>query len=279
MLTLMACTAAADSDAVPAAEDVVAAPGSEIFLDGELRQGGYARGKVPLRTSALRLDDISVPITADGGFFIAFGRDVGREVELVATLADGCELRRVLSIADTDFPEEHLPPIHRKYEADPEFERRRAIELSRIRAAREHPSAEVGWQDDFIWPVNGRISGVFGSQRFFGQDARSPHSGTDLAAPPGTPVRAPAGGRIVLASPPLYSLEGNLVILDHGLGLYSAFLHLQSVDVKVGQNVVRGDPIGTVGSSGRATGPHLHWGLYWQGIRFDPQLLVAQNAD
>jgi murein DD-endopeptidase MepM/ murein hydrolase activator NlpD len=230
--------------------------------------------------ASLTLDGKPVPVAADGGFFIAFARDSAGEVRLEAVLSEGGSLVRDIDIADFAFPEEHLPAsVNARFEADPDFARRRAEEVQRIGAARSTPSYAAGWRTPFIWPVAGRRSGVFGSQRFYGSEPQSPHSGTDIAAPAGATLVAPAGGRVVLASPPEYSLEGNLVILDHGLGLYSAFLHLSRVDVTVGDVLEPGDSIGAVGATGRATGPHLHWGVTWQGVRFDPALLVGNDSD
>ena len=119
---------------------------------------------------------------------------------------------------------------------------------------------------------------MFGSQRIYRGTPGSFHSGVDIAPGAGAPVVAPADGVVVLAEPPMFSLEGNLVILDHGMGLNSAFLHLASSDVAVGERVRQGQRVGTVGATGRATGPHLHWGMMWNGARIDPMLLAGPIA-
>ncbi|MEO0499139.1 MAG: M23 family metallopeptidase [Pseudomonadota bacterium] len=247
-----------------------------IDFEGVLAQGGFARGRVrggaPARVT---LDEMDVPVAADGSFFVAFGRDDRMMKRLSVRYEDGTDLAQSFALADTDFPESRLPPITQKIESSPRFQARRAAELERIFAARTGRSDLDGWRQDFMRPAEGRISGVFGSQRFYGEEARSPHSGMDIAAPAGAPVIAPAAGDVVLAGGG-YSFEGNLVILDHGLGLYSAFLHLTRIDVAVGDRLEQGQPLGTVGASGRATGPHLHWGLWWNGIRFDPAALTAR---
>jgi murein DD-endopeptidase MepM/ murein hydrolase activator NlpD len=121
-----------------------------------------------------------------------------------------------------------------------------------------------GWRQRFIWPTTGRISGRFGSQRVYRGEPASFHSGVDVAPGAGAPVVAPADGVVVLAGPPAFSLEGNLLIIDHGMGLNSAFLHLASQAVRQGQRVRQGQLIGTVGATGRATGPHLHWSMKWR---------------
>src|SRR6185503_1344826 len=151
----------------------------------------------------------------------------------------------------------------------------RDVELARIAAARARGSASLGWAQRFVWPAHGRLSGVFGSQRVYrGGVPAAYHSGTDIAPGAGALVVAPADGVVTLAPPPMFSLEGNLVILDHGMGLSSAFLHLSSVSVRPGDVVHQGQPIGRVGATGRATGPHLHWSMVWNGARIDPQSVV-----
>jgi murein DD-endopeptidase MepM/ murein hydrolase activator NlpD len=164
--------------------------------------------------------------------------------------------------------------LHQSSVPDPEYERIRSAELAKINAARASSVAVQHWSERFIWPAQGRISGVYGSQRILGGVPRSPHSGVDVAAPRGTQVVAPAGGMVALAEPG-FSLEGNLIILDHGYGLFSSFLHLSRIDVKPGDRVVQGQPIGAIGTTGRSTGPHLHWAMTWNGVKVDPQLMVG----
>ena len=124
--------------------------------------------------------------------------------------------------------------------------------------------------------MQGRISGRFGNQRVYNGTPKSPHSGMDIAAPKGTPVRAPADGVITFVAPDLY-LTGGTVLLDHGHGISSNFLHLSRIDVKVGDVVKQGDVIGAVGATGRATGPHLHWGMSWFDVRIDPLLVLERG--
>ena len=152
-------------------------------------------------------------------------------------------------------------------------------ELARIAAARAENHDIDGWRQDFIWPVKGRISGRFGSQRIYrGGEAGSYHSGLDIATgESGTPYVAPADGVVVLAAETPFSLEGHLLIIDHGGGLNSAFLHSSKLAVKVGDVVRKGQYIGNIGMTGRATGPHLHWSLMWHGSRLDPLLFVAPD--
>jgi murein DD-endopeptidase MepM/ murein hydrolase activator NlpD len=144
--------------------------------------------------------------------------------------------------------------------------------------ARAIASTQSGFAEGFVWPTRGRITGVYGSQRFYNGEPRRPHFGIDIAAPRGTEVVAPASGRVTLAEPDMY-FEGGLVFIDHGLSVTSAYMHLDSLKVKVGDKVQRGDVIATVGSTGRSTGPHLDWRMFWRGARLDPALLAEGNPD
>jgi murein DD-endopeptidase MepM/ murein hydrolase activator NlpD len=156
------------------------------------------------------------------------------------------------------------------------FMRIRRPELEAIGAARAVRSDAKGWSQDFIWPLTGRISGRFGSQRIYRGEPGSYHSGIDIATGgTGNPFVAPADGVVVLATSAPFSLEGNLLIIDHGHGLNSAFLHLTDIAVREGQSVSQGAYLGTIGSSGRATGPHLHWSLKWEDARLDPLLFTG----
>lgn len=146
------------------------------------------------------------------------------------------------------------------------------------RAARAMNSRRADFTEDFIWPVKGRISGVYGSQRFYNGEPRRPHFGIDIAAPRGTKVIAPAPGKVTLAEPDMY-FEGGLIFIDHGLKLTSAYMHLDSLKVKPGDEVKAGDVIATVGSTGRSTGPHLDWRMFWRGERIDPALVVSSAVE
>ena len=160
--------------------------------------------------------------------------------------------------------------------SDEHLERIR-VEREKVRAAKSRrlPSTDglVAVQQGFVWPVTGRISGVYGSQRIYNGTPGTPHYGVDVARPEGTPVLAPAAGEVTLAEPDLF-YSGGTVILDHGYGFSSSFLHLSEVSVSVGDYLTPGDLIGAIGATGRATGPHLDWRMSWFNQRIDPQLLV-----
>ncbi len=154
-------------------------------------------------------------------------------------------------------------------------------ELKRIRAASARKKVgfaskveEIGFADGFIYPVADHIKTTnFGAQRILNGDPKRPHFGVDLAAPKGTPILAPADGIVSLADEDMY-FEGSLIMIDHGQGLISYYLHNEEVMVEAGERVVQGQQIGTVGSRGRSTGPHLCWRLKWRGRNLDPELLT-----
>ena len=240
-----------------------------------MRQGGVALGLAPDTTARLQLDGDDVGVADDGRFLIAFGRDHGPAAELVATLASGERVVRTLSVAPSAWHIEHVNASPSGGISSAEFQPRRAGELDRINAARAIRTGAQGWRQDFLWPVTGRISGVFGSQRIYRGEPGSYHTGVDIAQPAGTPVVAPADGVVILAAQDPFTLEGHLLMIDHGMGLNSAFLHLSRIDVAEGATVHRGQRIGAIGSSGRATGPHLHWSMKWQDERIDPSFLAG----
>jgi murein DD-endopeptidase MepM/ murein hydrolase activator NlpD len=247
-------------------------PAADFALRGAPAQGALLFGTAPAGTVALSLDGKPVAMAGDGRFVIGFDRDRKGDALLEARLADGRSVRGALTVAPHAWQIENVDVAQRPAGvADADYLRIREGEVARIAAARAVRSGSGGWRQTFIWPARGRISGVFGSQRLYRGQPGSFHAGVDIAAGAGAAVVAPADGMVVLAGPPAFTLEGNLVIVDHGMGLNSAFLHLSSVAVTAGQHVRQGDPIGTVGMTGRATGPHLHWAMQWQGARIDPQ--------
>jgi len=245
-------------------------------MTGELTQGGWARGTAPSGTTRLTLDGAPVRMAPDGQFFLAFDRDSGTSARVEATTFAGTYAAN-LAISPRAWQIEHIPIGPRPgVRPVPEWAARRGPELARINAARRINAASEGWRQRFIWPVTGRISGRFGSQRIYRGTPGSYHSGMDIATgASGTPFVAPADGVVILAAQSPFSLEGRLLMIDHGMGLNSAFLHCSSLDVKEGDVVRQGQLIGRIGATGRATGPHLHWSIKWQGSRLDPLLFVG----
>lgn len=188
----------------------------------------------------------------------------------------GNAMLHMLNIAPRAWDISRLSTLPKYPVPAPEFARVRPAELAQINAARLQPTDAQGWLQQFRWPTTGRISTLFGSQRIYQNgEAGSYHSGIDIARATGTPVYAPADGVVVLAADHPFTLEGNLLMVDHGMGLSSAFLHLSRIDVRVGDHIRQGQMLGAVGMTGRATGPHLHWSLRWRDARLDPLLLAG----
>ena len=244
-------------------------------FQGALAQGGLAIGTAPAGAVSVRFLGESLSLAPGGRFLLGFGRDFPASATVEAVFGDGTVRRQTLAIAPGHWRIESLPTLRRGTTPTPEFLRIRAAETARIQAARAVRSRTDGWEQRFLWPVTGRISGLFGAQRIYAGEPGAYHSGVDVARPSGTPIVAPADGVVVLAADSPFTLEGHLLMIDHGMGLNSAFLHLSRIDVKEGDRVYRGQKIGAIGSSGRATGPHLHWSLMWNGQRLDPALLAG----
>ena len=242
-------------------------------LEGDFQPGGLLWGRVKPKTS-LAFNGVNVPVLADGGFVLGLGRDAPATLELEIDDVVGC----AIDIKSRQYRISRVEGVPQRTVTPPEEQ------LARIRSERQRvrsAKAKRVQRQDFLeavkaglaWPVTGRISGVYGSQRFYNGKPGNPHYGVDVARPTGTPVLSPGPGVITLAEPDLF-YSGGTVILDHGYGLSSSFLHMSRIDVTVGDEVQTGDPIGAIGATGRATGPHLDWRMSWFNQRIDPQLLV-----
>lgn len=249
---------------------------AEIAVSGDLQQGGWIRGVVPAGTVSLTLDGKPLAFAPDGRFFAAFDRDAGPRAVLAAKRSDGSSVGRTLAVAPRGWKIEHINAARRPGGPTEAFMALRRPELARINAARAKDTGASGWRQAFIWPVKGRISGMFGSQRVYRGEPGAYHSGLDIATGgSGTPFVAPADGTVILAAKEPFTLEGHLLMIDHGMGLSSAFLHCSALLVEEGDRVKQGQLIGRIGATGRATGPHLHWGMKWQDARIDPILLTG----
>ena len=249
----------------------------EFGLAGALTQGGWARGLAPAGTLALSLSGKPVVIARDGRFFIAFDRDSPPSLPLTAQLSNGHSVTRSIAVLPRAWQLERIPLGPRPgTPPSEEYARRRGGELALINAARSVDHPIDGWRQRFIWPVFGRLSGKFGSQRIYNGTPGSYHSGLDIATgASGTPFVAPADGVVTLAAQSPFSLEGKLLMIDHGMGLNSAFLHCSSHAVPEGDLVRQGQFIARIGKTGRATGPHLHWSIKWRDSRLDPLLFAG----
>ena len=242
-------------------------------LTGESQPGGLLWGRVAPAT-VLEFNGVDVPILEDGTFVLGLGRDAPATLELTVGPTLSCtidvESRQYRISRVEGVPQRTVtPPEEQLARIRSERQRVRSAKAKRVRRQDFLEAVKAGLQ----WPVTGRISGVYGSQRFYNGRPGNPHYGVDVARPTGTPVLSPGPGVITLAEPDLF-YSGGTVILDHGYGLSSSFLHMSRIDVTVGDEVQAGDPIGAIGATGRATGPHLDWRMSWFNQRIDPQLLV-----
>ncbi|MCH7507851.1 MAG: M23 family metallopeptidase [Proteobacteria bacterium] len=244
-----------------------------LELRGECIQGGLIFG-LTQPGNQIFLDDTEVMVSGEGKFLIGFGRDETGERLLRVKGGPGFDELVTLRVAPREYNIEKvdgLPP--RTVTPDPAAAKRIAEEAAMVSSARSRRDARTDYAPGFAWPAQGRISGVYGSQRILNGEPRRPHFGLDIAAPTGSPVYAPAGGIVTLNHPDMY-FSGGTLILDHGQGLSSTFLHLSKILVEAGTTVQQGDLIAEIGSTGRASGPHLDWRMNWLNRRVDPQLLM-----
>lgn len=251
---------------------LAALPVHALELRGRVEQGGLALGQT--RPGAVvTLDGRPVPVDGDGRFVLGFGRDAAAQAVLAV---DGQPQN--LAVARRDWLVQRIDGLPAaKVSPDPAQLARIAEENRLIAERRQHIGPTALFLDGLAAPADGVVSGVFGSQRVLNGEARAPHSGTDVAAPTGAPVRAVAAGTVSLAHADMF-FTGQTVMIDHGLGLQSVYAHLSRTDVTEGQQVAKGQVIGAVGASGRATGPHLHWGVSWLDVRLDPETVTQALA-
>jgi murein DD-endopeptidase MepM/ murein hydrolase activator NlpD len=219
-----------------------------------------------------------------GGLAALMGFDLetkpGRQTWRLAVLERGREPRTfggTVIVHRRDFAIERLTVPSGMAELDPETERRAVSEAERLQTLYRMSTGERLWRGRWVLPVAVKEPGTgFGARRVINGKPRSPHAGSDYPAPLGTPVVAANSGRVALVGD--YFFPGRLVVIDHGLGLYTLYFHLEQVTATVGAGVERGQPIGTVGATGRVTGPHLHFGVQAGRARVDPTALLALDV-
>jgi len=244
-------------------------------LRGAATQGGLLRGQVPVGTKVW-LAEKPVRVGKNGGFLVGLSRKAPEHVTLRLLYPDGGEAEETLTITPRDYDIQRIDglPSGQVSPSAPDLARIRS-DSAAIKKARWVKTDTPLFEGDFIWPVTGIITGVYGSQRILNGKARSPHLGADIAADEGTPIRAPADGRVVLADEDMF-FTGKTLLIDHGHGLVSVYAHMSALDVGEGAWVAKGDVVGRIGQTGRATGPHLHWGVHLQGVGLDPALLAGK---
>ncbi|MBO9741000.1 M23 family metallopeptidase [Xanthomonas axonopodis pv. begoniae] len=253
-----------------------AAAATDVVFPQSASQGALVIGKVPAG-SKVQYAGRSLRVSGYGSVVFGIGRDATGPLQVQITPPGGSTQTLSIAVTPRDWPVERINGVPPKtVNPPPAIAERIKREQAQVTAARDRDDARTDFAQPFIWPVQGRISGRFGNARVYNGQPGAGHSGMDIAVPTGTPVKAPAAGVVTFAAPDLY-LTGGTVLLDHGFGVSSNFLHLSRIDVKVGDRVEQGQVIAAVGATGRATGPHLHWGMNWFDTRIDPLLVLERT--
>lgn len=276
---LSAC--AGDARARPPASPEMARPTAQparsSVVPTSVAQGGLVIGRTN-PGATVEYGGRPLHVTPYGSFVFGVGRDAEGPLAVRITQPGDGGIDYRIAVTPREWPIERIdgvPPA--TVNPPPAIAARIAREQAEVTAARSRNDARADFAQAFIWPLQGRISGRFGNQRVYNGTPKAAHSGMDIAAANGTPVKAPAAGVVTFAKPGLY-LTGGTLLLDHGHGVSSNFLHLSRLDVQVGERIEQGQVIGRVGATGRATGPHLHWGMNWFDVRIDPLLLLEKAA-
>ena len=248
------------------------------LLKGSLIPGSLITGKVA-PGSKINFHKKTVRVSPDGTFILGFGRNakLTQSIEILdpngLTYTQNIKLKkRTYNITRID----GLPG--RKVTPNPKDVKRIKANNAGIARVRQLDTKTQNFLNGFQWPILGRISGVYGSQRVLNGKPRSPHNGVDIAAPKGSTVLATAKGTIALVHQDMF-YSGKTVMIDHGHGLSSIYIHMSEILVKQGQLVTKGEAIGAVGMTGRATGPHLHWGISLFRTHLDPMLIVTGKTN
>lgn len=243
-------------------------------LSGDFRQGGLITGKVE-PGSQVYFAGQPVRVGPRGWFALGLGRQAPQRLPLSWRDPDGTFHQREVEVVQRRYETQRIDGLSDNLVSPGEQALKRIRkEQERVRQARSRFSALEAFRSEFTWPVEGPITGVYGTRRVLNGEPSQPHYGVDIAAPAGTPVRAPAEGVARLADPDLY-FSGGTLVLDHGHGVSSSFLHLEQIRVEEGEHVTQGQVIAEVGSTGRSTGPHLDWRINWFDKRLDPSLLAG----
>lgn len=243
-------------------------------MTGDFEQGGMVIGRT-YPDAQVALDGKALSVSREGYFVFGFGRDQGPRATL--TIARGGEAAtEPLAIVQRTYKIQRIDGLPGDKVTPPDDAAARiAADIEAIKAARSFDTPESWYLGGFQWPVTGRISGVYGSQRILNGEPRQPHFGVDIARGEGEPIHAPQKGIVRLAERDMY-FTGGTTVLDHGQGITTSYLHQSRLDVAVGDTVEAGQVIGLIGKTGRATGPHLCWRMNWFQERLDPQLAAPE---
>ena len=250
-------------------------PAFALEISGEWQQGAVLIGKVPSDT-IVEYKQRRLQLTPGGKFVIGLGRDAP-ETATITTINNGKVETHKFSVKQRSYEIQRVEGVPQEtVEPNPEQDARIMREAELVATARKADLPLDFFTQKFQWPLVGPISGVYGSQRVYNGIPKTPHFGLDIAMPVGALVKAPASGVVTLVHPDMF-LSGGTLIIDHGHGLSSTFIHLSKILVKTGDKISQGQEIALVGKTGRASGPHLHWAMNWFSERVDPQLLVSPN--
>ena len=253
----------------------VNAQSQNVTLSGDFIQGGLIVGNATKPIEKASIDDVKVPIHPNTKLFaFGFGRDAKAQSVFKISYKDGTQEQLNLDIVQREYKVDKVNGVASKYVSPPESVLKRIRNDSAIvKQARAGLSFRTDFTNSVTKPAQGRTSGVYGSQRVFNGVPKRPHFGLDIAAKTGTKVIAPWSGKVMLAEPDLYYSGGTLII-DHGMGITTTYIHLSALHVKAGDVLEQGQLIAEIGATGRVTGPHLDWRLNWFNRRLDPQLLL-----
>jgi murein DD-endopeptidase MepM/ murein hydrolase activator NlpD len=250
-----------------------------LALNGRFIQGGFAMGRVAPRAMVFVNGEALTTASSAGLFIVGFDRDAPPYVDI--EVRDRARVaRRTLSIAPGSFPSTRINglPQSTVEPTDPVLLARIQDEIALKTEGFASRADADDFRSGFNWPLDSyRVTSRWGSQRVLNGTPARPHYGIDLAAPAGSPIRAPADGIVTFARPGMH-FEGGLTLIDHGQGLITAYLHQSRIEVLPTQRIARGQIIGRVGATGRATGPHLCWRMKWRDRNCDPSLLIGQIA-
>ena len=250
---------------------------AELQLEGSPIQSGLMRGHVS-PGSQIYYGKRQLRISPDGTFIFGFGRDVSLQQTLTLIDPDGTTHQHKIALKPRKYDIQKINGISKRMMSPTKEDLLRIEQEAKLVAkARRQNSERLNFKENFVWPVIGRVSGVYGSQRILNGEPRRPHFGIDIAASTGTLVKAPAGGMVTMVHGGMF-FSGGTLIIDHGHGLSSSFLHLDKILVKEGEQVSQGQAIAKVGATGRVTGPHLDWRINWFEQRLDPAFFVPPMA-
>lgn len=248
-----------------------------IKISGEQKQGGLIVGKTS-PNSIVTLNSKPLTVSQQGDYVFGFSRDDDQSYTLIVTDSNGTQESKIITPAKRDYKIQRIEGIKKSImQPNPKAVARSKQDNKQIKAARTISSDLMSFAQGFIPPIEGTITGVYGSQRIFNGEPKRPHFGLDYAGKIGDPVKAPAAGKVLLWVPDMF-YSGGTMIIDHGQGVSSTFLHLSHSFVKQGDMVNQGDIVASVGKSGRATGPHLDWRINWFDVRIDPALVLKLDV-